>query len=541
MASWGTDSKKPRRRAVSPITRRILALNLVALGVLVAGLLYLGEYRQNLIAAELAALGKQAEMSAAAIGEGAVVVRSSEPSIRHQALSPPEARQMVRRLVEPTGARARLFGADGVLIVDSRMLFGPGGMVQVEELPPPDDRSGPIGTLLAAYDFLVTLIPGFEPLPEYHENSVQHAVDYPEVTAALNGDLGQAVRATERGMLLSVAAPVQRYKHVLGALMLSADSRGIDDALYEVRLDILKVFAVALTVTVLLSLYLAGTIGRPIRRLADAAESVRHARNRSVVIPTFPGRDDEIGELAQVLNEMTEALWQRMDAIEGFAADVAHEIKNPLSSLHSAVETISRVTDPAQQHKLMGIIQDDVRRLDRLISDISDASRLDAELSRAELETVNLSGLLGVVVDIQESTRGDGPTLSLDVPPGREFRVRGIEGRLVQVFRNLIANAVSFSPPGGKIVVQIEERPGAVEVAIVDEGPGIPAGTERDIFERFYSERPEGEQFGTHSGLGLSISKQIVEAHGGRIWAENRLDEAGRTLGARFVVHLPTL
>jgi two-component system sensor histidine kinase ChvG len=541
VASWGTDSKKPRRRAVSPITRRILALNLVALGVLVAGLLYLGEYRQNLIAAELAALGKQAEMSAAAIGEGAVVVRSSEPSIRHQALSPPEARQMVRRLVEPTGARARLFGADGVLIVDSRMLFGPGGMVQVEELPPPDDRSGPIGTLLAAYDFLVTLIPGFEPLPEYHENSVQHAVDYPEVTAALNGDLGQAVRATERGMLLSVAAPVQRYKHVLGALMLSADSRGIDDALYEVRLDILKVFAVALTVTVLLSLYLAGTIGRPIRRLADAAESVRHARNRSVVIPTFPGRDDEIGELAQVLNEMTEALWQRMDAIEGFAADVAHEIKNPLSSLHSAVETISRVTDPAQQHKLMGIIQDDVRRLDRLISDISDASRLDAELSRAELETVNLSGLLGVVVDIQESTRGDGPTLSLDVPPGREFRVRGIEGRLVQVFRNLIANAVSFSPPGGKIVVQIEERPGAVEVAIVDEGPGIPAGTERDIFERFYSERPEGEQFGTHSGLGLSISKQIVEAHGGRIWAENRLDEAGRTLGARFVVHLPTL
>jgi len=541
VASWGTDSKKPRRRAVSPITRRILALNLVALGVLVAGLLYLGEYRQNLIAAELAALGKQAEMSAAAIGEGAVVVSSSEPSIRHQALSPPEARQMVRRLVEPTGARARLFGADGVLIVDSRMLFGPGGMVQVEELPPPDDRSGPIGTLLAAYDFLVTLIPGFEPLPEYHENSVQHAVDYPEVTAALNGDLGQAVRATERGTLLSVAAPVQRYKHVLGALMLSADSRGIDDALYEVRLDILKVFAVALTVTVLLSLYLAGTIGRPIRRLADAAESVRHARNRSVVIPTFPGRDDEIGELAQVLNEMTEALWQRMDAIEGFAADVAHEIKNPLSSLHSAIETISRVTDPDQQRKLMGIIQDDVRRLDRLISDISDASRLDAELSRAELETVNLSGLLGVVVDIQESTRGDGPTLSLDVPPGREFRVRGIEGRLVQVFRNLIANAVSFSPPGGKIVVQIEERPGAVEVAIVDEGPGIPAGTERDIFERFYSERPEGEQFGTHSGLGLSISKQIVEAHGGRIWAENRLDEAGRTLGARFVVHLPTL
>jgi two-component system sensor histidine kinase ChvG len=541
VASWGTDSTRPRRRAISPITGRILALNLVALGVLVAGLLYLGEYRKNLIAAELAALGKQAEMSAAAIGEGAVVTGSSEPAVGHQALSPTDARQMVRRLVEPTDTRARLFGADGVLIVDSRMLFGPGGMVQVEELPPPDDKSGVIESLLATYDFLVTLIPGFEPLPEYHENSIQQASDYPEVVGALNGDLTRAARTTDRGMILTAAAPVQRYKQVLGALMLSTDSRGIDNALYDVRLDILKVFAVALSVTVLLSLYLASTIARPIRRLADAAESVRHARNRSVVIPTFPGRDDEIGELAQVLNEMTEALWQRMDAIEGFAADVAHEIKNPLTSLHSAVETISRVNDPAQHRKLMGIIQDDVRRLDRLISDISDASRLDAELSRAELETVNLSGLLGVVVDIQQATGGGGPDITLDIPNGREFQVRGIEGRLVQVFRNLIANAVSFSPPGGKIVVRAEERPDAVEIEIIDEGPGIPAGKERDIFERFYSERPAGEKFGTHSGLGLSISKQIVEAHGGLVRAENRLNEDGQTLGARFVVWLPTL
>lgn len=541
MASWGTDSTRPRRRAISPITARILALNLVALGVLVAGLLYLGEYRKNLIAAELAALGKQAEMSAAAIGEGSVITGSAESALGHQVLSPADARQMVRRLVEPTATRARLFGADGVLIVDSRMLFGPGGMVQVEELPPPDDKSGIIESLLATYDFLVTLIPGFEPLPEYHENSVQQAADYPEVVGALNGDLTRAVRTAERGMILTAAAPVQRYKQVLGALMLSTDSRGIDNALYDVRLDILKVFAVALSVTVLLSLYLASTIARPIRRLADAAESVRHARNRSVVIPTFPGRDDEIGELAQVLNEMTEALWQRMDAIEGFAADVAHEIKNPLTSLHSAVETISRVNDPAQQRKLMGIIQDDVRRLDRLITDISDASRLDAELSRAELEAVNLSGLLGVVVDIQQATGGGGPDIALEVPDGREFQVRGIEGRLVQVFRNLIANAVSFSPPGGKIAVRAEERTGAVEIEITDEGPGIPAGKERDIFERFYSERPAGEKFGTHSGLGLSISKQIVEAHGGQIRAENLLDEEGKTLGARFIVWLPTL
>lgn len=534
------DSTTPRRRAISPITGRILALNLAALGVLVAGLLYLGEYRRNLIDAELAALGKQAEMSAAALGEGAVATGSPGPIPGHHSLVPTAARQMVRRLVEPTGTRARLFGADGVLIVDSRLLFGPGGMVQIEDLPPPEDKPGVIETLLAAYDFLIALIPGFEPMPEYHENSVQQAADYPEVVRALKGEPAYAVRTTGRGMMLSAAAPVQRYKQVLGALMLSTDSRGIEAALYDVRLGILKVFAVALTVTVLLSLYLAGTIARPIRRLAEAAESVRHARSRSVVIPTFPERNDEIGELAQVLNEMTEALWQRMDAIEGFAADVAHEIKNPLSSLHSAVETISRVTDPDQQRKLMGIIQEDVRRLDRLISDISDASRLDAELSRAEMETVNLSGLLGMVVDIQKST-GGGPDIALDIPDRREVRVRGIESRLVQVFRNLIANAVSFSPPGGRITVRVEGGDDAVEVAVLDEGAGIPAGKEQDIFERFYSERPAGEKFGTHSGLGLSISKQIVEAHGGRIWAENRTDAAGETRGARFVVRLPTL
>jgi len=535
------DSTRPRRRAVSPITRRILTLNLVALGVLVAGLLYLGEYRRNLIDAELAALGKQAEVSAAALGEGAAAAGLSGSAPGQSTLVPTAARQMVRRLVEPTGTRARLFGADGVLIVDSRLLFGPGGMVQIEELPPPDDNAGIIETVLGAYDFLAALIPGFEPLPEYHENPVQQAADYPEVVRALKGDPAQAARTAGRGLVLSAAAPVQRYKQVLGALMLSTDSRAIEAALYDVRLGILKVFAVALTVTVLLSLYLAGTIARPIRRLAEAAEGVRHARSRSVVIPTFPERDDEIGELAQVLNEMTEALWQRMDAIEGFAADVAHEIKNPLSSLHSAVETISRVTDPEQQRKLMGIIQEDVRRLDRLISDISDASRLDAELSRAEMEPVDLNGLLGVVVEIQKSTGGDGPEVVLDVVGDRRFRVRGIEGRLVQVFRNLIGNAVSFSPPGGRIAVRAESRGDAIEVEVLDDGPGIPPGKERDIFERFYSERPAGEKFGTHSGLGLSISRQIVEAHGGRVWAENRTDGDGRTRGARFVVRLPLM
>jgi len=537
----GTDTRRFPRRGISPITWRILAVNLVALGVLVAGLLYLGEYRKNLIAAELAALAKQAQMFAGAIGEGAATASPPEPQSREQSLVPTAARHMIRRLVEPSGARARLFGADGVLIVDSRLLFGLGGLVQIEDLPPPDADDHVLGTLLAVYDFVVRLIPGIEDIPPYRETPLQRAADYPEAVQALNGEPGRAVRqAPKGGLMLSVAAPVQRYKQVLGALMLSTDSREIDAALYDVRIDILKVFAVALTVTVLLSIYLAGTIARPLRRLAEAAEGIRHARRRGTAIPTFPGRHDEIGELAHVLDEMTEALWQRMDAIEAFAADVAHEIKNPLTSLHSAVETIARVKDAEQQRKLMGIIQEDVRRLDRLISDISDASRLDAELSREEMAAVNLSGLVGMVVDIQRSTAEEsGPQIRLEAPDAGTVTVNGIEGRLVQVFRNLLANALSFSPPTGTITVRLTRDDATVDVEVLDEGPGIPEGKEADIFKRFYSERPAGEQFGTHSGLGLSISKQIVEAHGGQIWAESRRIDSGAVTGARFVVRLP--
>jgi two-component system, OmpR family, sensor histidine kinase ChvG len=534
-------SSRPRRRAISPITGRILAVNLIALGVLVAGLLYLGDYRRNLIETELTAMQQQAEMFAAALGEGAVVTNTAGSFLRFQALVPNSARPMIRRLVEPTGTRARLFGSDGVLIVDSRLLFGPGGLVQIEDLPPPETGEGPIGWLLSLYDDIVNLIPGVDDMPDYVESPVQKADDYAEVVYALRGETAGAVRAGQNTMILSVSAPVQRYKQVLGALMLSRDSRHIDATLYELRLDILKVFGVSLTITVLLSIYLARTIAQPIHRLADAAEQVRHARNRQATIPTFPGRQDEIGELAQVLSEMTEALWLRMDAIEGFAADVAHEIKNPLTSLHSAVETIARVTDPEQQRKLMGIIQEDVQRLDRLISDISEASRLDAELSRAEMEPIEINGMISAMKDLHgASGTADTPEISLDLPAGETFRVNGTEGRLYQVFRNLVSNALSFSPAGGKIEITVRREDGQVKIEISDDGPGIPAGKEADIFDRFYTERPDKEAFGTHSGLGLSISKQIVEAHGGRIWAENRIGNDGSFEGARFIVCLPT-
>jgi two-component system sensor histidine kinase ChvG len=233
-----------------------------------------------------------------------------------------------------------------------------------------------------------------------------------------------------------------------------------------------------------------------------------------------------------------------MDAIEHFAADVAHELKNPLSSLRSAVETVARVKEPAQQRKLMAIILDDVQRLDRLISDISDASRLDAEMSRLERSPVAIAGMLATLVDMHQATRADGePAIELTLADGEDGRdpllIWGKESRIVQVFQNLMANAVSFSPPGGSIRIAAARAGDDVEVTVDDDGPGVPPGKLTAIFDRFYSERPAGEKFGTHSGLGLSISKQIVEAHGGRISAENRPAADGSVAGARFTVRLP--
>lgn len=527
-----------RNRPLSPITRRILAINILALVVLFAGMLFLDNYRRGLIAAELAALQTQTELIAAALGESA-----ADPELpAGEALNPRVAQQMIRRLVEPTGTRARLFGIDGSLLADSRMLAGPGGMVQITELPVPKTTTEALEAVLGLYDLIANRLSAGSGLVPYSEYAVQTAADYQEVVHALSGGVKEMVRSAPGadGMVLSVAAPVQRYKQVLGALMLNKTSRDIDAAVLDVRLDILKVFAIALAVTVLLSLYLARTIARPILRLAAAAEGIRRDRHRKRTLPDFGNRSDEIGQLAAALREMTEALWLRMDAIERFAADVAHEIKNPLSSLRSAVETAARVDDPAQRQKLLDIIQQDVQRLNRLISDISDASRLDAELSRAESRPVDVGQMLATLVDVTEAAATEHDMrLRLDVHNRGKLVVNGIEDRLVQVYRNLIVNAMSFSPPGGMIMLKAARRNGMVVTEVLDEGPGIPEGKEQEIFVRFYSERPQGEKFGMHSGLGLSISKQIVEAHGGSVAAENRRARNGRIKGARFVVRLP--
>ncbi|HTI85868.1 MAG TPA: stimulus-sensing domain-containing protein [Alphaproteobacteria bacterium] len=531
-------------RAVRPpwrirsLTWRILALNVLALATLVVGLLYLDRYRGSLVDTQLEALTLQAEIVAAAIGEAAV--REATPE--GQEFLTGQVRPMVRRLAASANVRMRLFAASGDLVADSQTLAGLGA-VQFADLAAPRPH-GMREWLVDFYDQILEALALGHHYPPYREAPNAVASDYPEALAALRGEEASQVRETGDGSLvLSVSVPVQRYRQVLGALVLSSDDSAINAALRDVRIDIVNVFLVVLAATVLLSLYLASTIARPVRQLAEAADRVRRGQGRKVQIPDLSNRGDEIGELSASLKDMTEALWARMDAIERFAADVAHEIKNPLSSLRSAVETIARVEDPTQQKKLMTILLDDVKRLDRLISDISDASRLDAELSRAELEPVEIGRMLETLVEIQRTAQPEGPTfdIHIDGVPER-LMVMGIEGRLVQVFRNVLANAVSFSPSGGKIDIRCAREGDSVVVRVDDQGPGIPDAKLEAIFDRFYTQRPKGEKFGTHSGLGLSISRQIVDAHGGRIWAENITDPAaplGDSLGARFLVRLP--
>jgi len=534
--AWWPGWRRLRWPKLSPLTRRIVAVNVLPLALLAVGFLYLGKFEASLIGQEIESLLTQGQIFAAALSEGAVLDSADEGEV----LLPDLARQMMRRLVEPTHSRARLFGVDGKLIADSRMLLGSGDPVQVADLPEPNNKGLFARVTDDVYDWIANLVPSRHKYPVYKDAT--NAQDYREVTSAMHGDAMSVVRSNPNtgGLVISVAVPLHRYKQNLGAMMLSNSNGEIEDELRTVRLELIRIFGATLLVTLLLSLYLAGTIARPIRLLAAAAQRAR-GRGSRIEIPEISRRGDEIGELADSLREMTDTLWRRMSAIESFAADVAHEIKNPLSSLRSAVETTSRIDDPVKQRKLMAIVQDDVERLDRLITDISDASRLDAELSRVEMSPIDIGAMLGALVEMHDATRdANSPRLILEQRGrDRDLAVMGMESRLSQVFLNVIANAVSFSPPDGEIRITATKDGRAVLVTVEDQGPGIPSDKVSAIFDRFYSERPAGEKFGTHSGLGLSISKQIVEAHRGRIWAENRTDTAGKVGGARFLIRLP--
>ena len=550
----------------SSVTRRIVTLNVFGLLALSVGILYLSQFRAGLIDARVQSLLVQGQIIAGAIAASATVETDSSITINPDTLlnlqpgesygpsedalygidfpiNPERVAPILRRLISPTKTRARIYDRDGVPLVDSRNLFGRGDILRFDLPPPTAEKPGLFERAFVA----VRLWLGRGDLPLYHELGAENGKGYPEVSRALNGQDSTMVRINERGdVIVSVAVPVQRFRAVRGALMLSTQGADIDDMVEAERLAILKVFLIAAAVMVLLSILLAGTIAEPVRRLADAAESVRRRIRSRVEIPDFTRRRDEIGHLSGAFRVMTIALYSRIEAIESFAADVAHELKNPLTSLRSAVETLPLAKSDESRARLLNIIQHDVRRLDRLISDISDASRLDAELQRQEAAPVDFAKLLSTVVAVaNEVKREDGVTVTLKFEGGgaRAFLVPGHDSRLGQIIDNLIENARSFSPQNGSVRVTCRRLKDNLEILVDDDGPGVRPDAIEKIFERFYTDRPY-QGFGHNSGLGLSISKQIAEAHGGTIWVENRLgalgeDGAPAVLGARFVVRLP--
>ncbi len=535
-----------RRRLISPLMRRILLVNALPLVLLLATLLYLDQYQSGLLAAKVTALREQARIYAGALAESAVRMAGAAGP----ALDPGLARPLLYRLTAPTpNAQARVYGPGGQLIADSRVRTGPGGAVVSEPLPAVASPGPLMGTVTWIYDNLFALLPQNNPLPVESAASPQAGLDWqPDLrqalamtTGAKAHEMAPFIRRTPDGhLLVTVAEPVVRDRKVVGIVLLTRDANEIDRALFVVRISILGLFSLAMVLTVLLSWYLSRTIASPLLALANAAGELHEGRGRAGAVPErLLARKDEIGALARALARSAAALWARLDAIERFAAEVAHEIKNPLSSIRSAIETLPRIEDGSQRKRLLGIIAQDVVRLDRLISDISESSRLDAELSRVEPERVDLAPIIAALAEIHDATRREAePRLAVEAP--REgLLVRAVEGRLVQVLRNLIANAISFSPANGRILLHARETGSVVEIAVEDQGPGIPEGKLEHVFDRFYSERPAGEGFGQHSGLGLSISRQIVEAARGRISAENRRDASGAVIGARFVVRLP--
>ena len=551
-------------QSFSSLTRRIVFLNLAGLVALLTGVLYLSQFRAGLIDARVQSLLTQSEIIAGAIAASATVETDSltidpERLLELQAgesygpsddtlsgiefpINPERVAPVLRRLVSPTKTRARIYDRDGVLILDSRNLYGRGDVLRFD-LPPPNAEKP--GLMERAFIAMRRWF-GRGDLPLYSELGPENGKGYSEVTQALNGLHASMVRVNDRGeVIVSVAVPVQRFRAVRGALMLSTQGADIDDMVEAERLAIVKVFLVAAGVMVVLSMLLAGTIAGPVRRLADGAERVRRRIRTRVEIPDFTRRRDEIGDLSGALRDMTNALYTRIEAIESFAADVAHELRNPLTSLRSAVETLPVAKTEQSRQRLLAVIEHDVKRLDRLISDISDASRLDAELQRQEAAPVDLSKLLDAIVKAANEIRSEdvGVTLAFEGAPLSNFKVPGHDSRLGQVVSNLVDNARSFSPPGGTVRITCRRLRNDVEIVVDDDGPGIQPEALDKIFERFYTDRPE-QGFGQNSGLGLSISRQIVEAHGGTIRVENRTVVAGpgdelRVLGARFVVRLP--
>jgi two-component system, OmpR family, sensor histidine kinase ChvG len=523
----------PERWAWRGILTRILIGNVLVVGFLGAGVLWFATTRDRLIETRIEGLLTQAKMAAGIVAEVAATGDEGPPIDENM------ARVALAIAIKPSNARAQLFALGGYSILDTRYLLTR-NQVTYQDLPP---ASGPgawsFDDIVARLYALVPANPFRPSLPLYAEGNDLPAKHFPEVMEVLNGaPYGVYRSANARGeMIVSVAVPVQRVLSMRAVLMLSTEAGDLDAEVWERTQMLWFILAILLAAVAGLSIVMAQTIARPIRSLALAADQVRRGEADETAIPELRNSPDEIRNLAGSFRAMTAALTDRLDTIENFAADVAHEIKNPLTSMRSALETLSRNQDPERAKKLMALLQNDIRRIDRLISDISEASRLDAEMAREKASEIELIGFVQMIVSLYQD---QDPPLPVRFDVGYAsaeggLRIRGREGALAQVFRNILDNAISFSPQNGAIQVNIgREGPNAV-VTIMDEGPGIPPESLEKVFDRFYTHRPATHGFGKNSGLGLSISKQIVEQHGGAISAANRASAAG----AVFTVALP--
>lgn len=520
---------KPRRRKPSRfrwlpgsrLGRLIVVLNVLGLAVLIAGALVLNEFRRGLVEARKDSLTTQGELMATIIDRAATV---GEPQPMMDATSAGELLQM---LANPKTQRARLFDAQGRVVADSEWVTD---RVEWKVLPPARARENAGGLNL---DLTMRRSPPRR--PESEDKGLKAEVAY----ALRGGHWAGMRRGEDNERVVSVSIPIQHVQAVLGVLTLEAND--VDAIIARERLALIPFILIAIGVTLASSWLLTRLIAQPVLRLARAADRVRLAGARAISLPDLAHREDELGDLTRSLEAMTDSLSERMDAIESFAADVAHEIKNPLTSLRSALETLDLVSDPVARERLLGILKNDVKRLDRLVTDISNASRLDAELSRDQPKAIDLERLVSDIVALYHATAKPGDVTVRFYPPGglEKVTVSGREGPLGQVFRNLIDNARSFSPPGGEVAVAVQRAMGRVIATVADSGPGIPPENLETVFERFYTSRPKGAAFGGNSGLGLSIARQIVEAHGGTLQAKNRMTDDGSVAGALFLIILP--
>ncbi len=521
------------RCRMSRLTARIMAIMLFPLAIFLVGLLSIDQYRSTLIQSEFTALERQGFTLARSL---ALAEAERDRRVVRRQLSAETMTHLLPLVGLGSSLRARVFQPNGLLLADTARSGGFQPNVEIRRREGKNWRRQTRNYLNSMVVAASGWFRPFDELPEYLELRRQRATHYSEVIAALSGEARRALRVDRSGnLLLSVAVPVQDLRLVRGALMVSIGGGKIEQELANVNIVFLQLFFGVLLVTLGLSLYLARSITTPISRLAAAADKLRQSADMSSRLQRLPHRNDEIGQLSDSLIDLTDELQKRIQATAAFAADVAHEIKNPLSSLRSATEAFSRAKTVAQKHQLLAVILQDVQRLDRLITDISQASRVDNEIISQELTLVDFGILIDNVVQIRAQTCSQNKLHFEQL--GMPVLVVMNESRIVQVIDNILSNAISFSPRFGtvKFVLCAKKRDRTVMLDIMDDGPGIPKTKLETVFARFYTERPSGEGFGEHSGLGLSIARQIVEAHKGQLSAHNRQNG-----GACFRLILPT-